>query len=327
MNTTNTFRLGIAFAVMSAVTFGVSGSFAKALLEAGWSPTAAVTARLAGGALVVVLVATIVNRGWLSEAIAHGKTLIVYGVIPVAGVQLCYYNAVAHLSVGVALLLEYLSPVLVVGWVWASTRKRPKTSTLVGAALALAGATIVLNVFAGAKIDIVGVAWALGATVCGACYFLLSHRVSAGGGGLNPLTLAAGGLIIGAITVALLGMCGVFPMTFTSNDTVIAGHATSFLVPVVALGLVATAMAYLFGISGVARLGPSHASLMGLGEVLCAVAWAWLLVGEEITLAQAAGGGVVLLGLLLASRNADRTTAPATWPEVGIVDDLVVERG
>ena len=48
------------------------------------------------------------------------------------------HNAVAHLSVGVALLLEYTAPILVVGWLWATTRRRPTNLTLGGVALAVA---------------------------------------------------------------------------------------------------------------------------------------------------------------------------------------------
>jgi drug/metabolite transporter (DMT)-like permease len=116
MNAHSTFRLGIAFAVGSALTFGMSGPFAKTLMEAGWTAYAAVTARLAGGALVMALFATLVHRDWWREAVRHGRTVVAYGLIPIAGAQLCYYNAVSHLSVGVAVLLEYLAPVLVVGW-------------------------------------------------------------------------------------------------------------------------------------------------------------------------------------------------------------------
>ena len=109
--------------------------FAKSLMEAGWSPTAAVTARLAGGALVMAIFATIVKPDWFREALQHSKTVVAYGLIPIAGAQLCYYNAVAHLSVGVALLLEYTAPILVVGWLWATTRRRPSILTLTGVAL------------------------------------------------------------------------------------------------------------------------------------------------------------------------------------------------
>ena len=58
------FRLGLLLAVGSAFAFASSGPFAKSLMEAGWSPTAAVTARLAGGALLMAIFATIVKPDW-----------------------------------------------------------------------------------------------------------------------------------------------------------------------------------------------------------------------------------------------------------------------
>ena len=142
----NHFRLGLLFAVGSAFTFGMSGPFAKSLMVAGWSPTAAVTARLAGGALVMAVFATIVKPDWIREARRHARVVIAYGLVPIAGAQLCYYNAVSHLSVGVALLLEYTAPILVVGWIWATTRRRPRGMTLAGVGLAVAGIMLVLNV-------------------------------------------------------------------------------------------------------------------------------------------------------------------------------------
>jgi drug/metabolite transporter (DMT)-like permease len=313
------FRLGLAFAVASAFAFGSSGPFAKSLMEAGWSPTAAVTARLAGGALVMAVFATIVKPDWFREALQHGKTVVAYGLIPIAGAQLCYYNAVSHLSVGVALLLEYTAPILVVGWLWATTRRRPSNLTLTGVALAIAGIMLVLGVFetggfSGAHINVIGVGWALAAAVCAACYFLMSDSVGANGDGLNPITLAAGGLIVGAAAVALLGVAGVLPLTFTTTDTVIAGLTTSWVVPVIALSLISTAIAYTLGIMGIAHLKPRFASLVGLSEVMFAVLAAWVLVGEAVTAVQAIGGAIVLVGLVLA-RQGDRT-------EEAVDDDL-----
>ncbi|HKP44593.1 EamA family transporter [Mycobacterium sp.] len=310
------FRLGMLFAVGSAFAFGSSGPFAKSLMEAGWSPTAAVTARLAGGALAMAVFATVVKRDWIREALRHGKTVVAYGLIPIAGAQLCYYNAVAHLSVAVALLLEYTAPILVVGWLWATTRRRPSHLTLAGVAMAVAGIMLVLNVFNGAHINLIGVGWALAAGVCAACYFMMSDEVAADGDGLNSITLASGGLIVGTVAVAALGATGVMPLTFTTNDAVVAGWTTSWVVPVIALGLIPTAIAYTLGIMGIARLRPRFASLVGLSEVMFAVLAAWVLLGEGITPAQAIGGAVVLVGLVLA-RQGDRTEklAELTWAE------------
>lgn len=298
------FRLGLLFATGSAVTFGFSGPLAKSLMTAGWSPTAAVTARLALGALVLACFATIVKPDWLREARAHARTVVAYGMIPVAGAQLCFYSAVAHLPVAVALLVEYTAPILVVGWVWATTKHAPGRLTLAGAGLAIAGVTLVLDVFSpvtpSTHVDLVGVAWALGAAVCAACYFVMSDEVTADGSGLNAITLAAGSLIVAAVTIALLGAFGVMPLQFTAHDAVLGGSSVPWLVPVMLMAVVATAIAYTLGISGVARLRPSFASLMGLAEVLFAVLVAWLLLGEAIRPIQAVGGAVVLLGLTLA---------------------------
>lgn len=299
----NQFRLGLLLAGGSAFAFGMSGPLAKSLMTAGWSPTAAVTARLAGGALVLAVIATVVRPGWLREARAHAGTVVAYGLVPVAGAQLCYYNAVAHLSVGVALLLEYTSPVLVIGWLWATTKRRPQTLTLIGVALAVVGVTLVLDVFNSARVDLVGVAWGLGAAICAVCYFMMSDKVSTDGSGLQALTLAAGSLVVATVAVVALGLSGVMPLRFTANDAVIAGMTFSWAVPVVLLGVVATALAYTLGIGGVARLRPGFASLAGLAEVLFAVLAAWLMLGEGLGAAQIVGGIIVLAGLALARRG------------------------
>jgi drug/metabolite transporter (DMT)-like permease len=319
--TVDHFRLGLLFAVGSAFAFGSSGPFAKSLMEAGWSPTAAVTARLAGGALLMAIFATIVKPDWFREAIQHRKTVIAYGLIPIAGAQLCYFNAVAHLSVGVALLLEYTAPILVVGWLWATTRRRPSSLTLTGVALAIAGIMLVLGLFETGgftvtHINLIGVGWALAAAVCAACYFMMSSTVATDGNGLNSITLATAGLIVGAAAVAAVGATGLMPLTFTANDAVVAGSTMSWMVPVIALALIPTAIAYTVGIMGISRLRPRFASLVGLSEVMFAVLAAWLLLGEAITAIQAIGGAVVLVGLALA-RQGDRTEtlAEVSWPD------------
>lgn len=323
----NHFRIGLLFAVSSALAFGSSGPFAKALMEAGWSPTAAVTARLAGGALIMAAFASVARPGWLREVRDHARTVVAYGLFPIAGAQLCYYNAVAHLSVGVALLLEYTAPILVVGWVWATTRRRPSAMTFGGVAVAVAGIVLVLDVFSGAQINLTGVSWGLAAAVCAACYFMMSNKASADGDGLSPISLAAGGLIVGTAAVTLLGVTGVMPLTFTTNSVSIAGHTTAWLVPVIALGLIPTALAYTLGIVGIARLKPRFASLVGLSEVLFAVLIAWIMLGEAMSVSQAIGGAVVLAGLAVA-RQGDRSEqqdpgAPtqvelATWPDMAM---------
>ena len=144
----------------------------------------------------------------------------------------------------------------------------------------------------------------------------MSSSVTTDGDGLNSITLATAGLIVGAAAVATLGVSGLMPLTFATNDAVVAGFTTSWLVPVIALALLPTAIAYTLGIMAIARLQPRFASLVGLSEVMFAVLAAWVLLGEAVTMTQAIGGVVVLVGLTLA-RQGDRSDmlAEASWPD------------
>src|SRR3954465_6731240 len=113
-------------ALRSAAAFGTSGAFATALIGSGWTPAAAVTARLLVAAAVLTIPALLALRGQFGALVREGRSIAGYGVLAIAVAQLCYFNAVARLSVGVALLLEYLGILLVVGWLWLRHGHRPR---------------------------------------------------------------------------------------------------------------------------------------------------------------------------------------------------------
>ncbi|CAN5562860.1 EamA family transporter [soil metagenome] len=290
-------RNGLIFALLSAATFGVSGPFAKSLIESGWSPGGAVFARVAGGALVMMVIAVATQWPRLRQVSTHTRTVLLYGVFAISGVQLCFFNAVQHLSVGVALLLEYLAPIIVIGWVWITKGARPSVQTLLGAAVALIGAAVVIDVFGSAEISAVGVAWGLAAAACLAVYFVISERAD---GDLHPVVLAASGLTVSAVVIGALGLVGVLPLQFSASNAVVADHSVNVWLPVVVLVLVSTVIAYLTGIAAITLLGPTIGSLVALTEVLCAVLAAWILVGESVTALQAVGGAAIIAGLVLA---------------------------
>src|SRR2546430_7119139 len=106
---------GLTLALVSAAAFGTSGTFAAALIGAGWSPGAAVLARIAVAALILTAPAVLRLRGQWTLLRRSAGRVAAYGLLAVAGAQWCYFNAVARIPVGVAILLEYLGVVLVVG--------------------------------------------------------------------------------------------------------------------------------------------------------------------------------------------------------------------
>ena len=286
---------GLGVALLSAAAFGTSGTLAKGLLASGWSPAAAVGVRLAGGALVLAVPALLALRGRWAAARANAGFVTSYGLVAMVGVQLCAFSALATLSVGVALLLEYLGVVLVVLWLWARHGRRPRPWTVAGVALSVAGLLLVLDVAGGVRADVTGVLGALAAAVGLAGYFLMSARPVPG---LPPLALAAGGMLVAAAAVTVAGALGLVPLHVAAEDVALAGTTVPWWAPVVGLCIVSAATAYAAGIVAGRRLGAKLAGFVGLTEVQVAVLFAGLLLGELPLPVQLAGGVLVVAGVV-----------------------------
>src|SRR5205085_2619294 len=84
---------GLGLAVLSAATFGTSGTFASSLIASGWSPGAAVAARISVAALVLTVPALVQLRcRW--DLLRHSLRVVLgYGAFAVASAQLFYFNA------------------------------------------------------------------------------------------------------------------------------------------------------------------------------------------------------------------------------------------
>lgn len=305
-------RAGLGMALVSAAAFGTSGSFAASLLEAGWTPGAAVTTRVVLAAVVLAVPALLQLRGRFSTLLRGGRTVTLYGLLAVAGCQLCYFNAVQHLSVAVALMLEYTGALLVVAWLWLRHGQRPRRLTVAGALVAVAGLTLVLEVFADVTIDPVGLLWGLGSAVGLAAYFVLSAQQD---DALPPLVVAWGGLAVGGVALLVAGAVGVLPMRAPRTDVTLLGTEVSWLLPVLGLSLVAAVVAYVTGIVAARRLGAKVASFVGLTEVLFAVVLAWVLVGQALGAAQLVGAVLVVAGIALVRTDEPTVAAPDVQPE------------
>jgi drug/metabolite transporter (DMT)-like permease len=303
-------NVGLVAGVLSALTFGTSGSFATSLIHAGWTPGAAVAARVIIAALVLTVPAGLQLRR-LPATWASARPVLLYGVIAVAGAQLCYFNAVSHLSVAVALLLEFSGILLVVLWGWMRHGHRPRRLTVASVATALAGLVLVLDLPNSHHVDAAGVLWGLGAAVGLATYFILSAKTD---DTLPPLVMAWGGLAVGGAVLVVAGLAGVLPLHAQFTDVTLLDRQVSWVVPVAGLAIIAAVVAYVVGITAVRLLGARLASFLGLTEVLFAVVFAWLLLGQRLDAFQLAGGALVIAGVTLVRLDEMRGQVPVEPP-------------
>lgn len=289
-------RIGLPLAIAAALSFGMSGALARGLIDAGWTPGAAVIVRIWIAALVLLIPTVIALRGRWHLLRRNAGIIAAYGLFAVAATQLFYFQAVAVMDVGLALLIEYTAPVAVLVWLWLRHGERPTARSIVGAVIAFAGLVLMLDVLGGRHVEVAGVLWAFGAMVGAAVYFLLSGRADTG---LPPIALAGSGLAVGGAGLTVAALIGVLPFAWNTNDVVYLFGSVPWYVPVLAIGAIAGALAYVLGIASTRLLGSRLASFVALAEVAAALLFGWLLLGQLPNPTQAIGGLLVLAGVVV----------------------------
>jgi drug/metabolite transporter (DMT)-like permease len=190
--------------------------------------------------------------------------------------------------------MDYTGILLIVAFVALRRRALPPRLTSVGIVVALAGLVLVLDVTGQSRPDPVGLFWGFLAAIGLATFFLVASEES----DLPPIALAGLGMGFGAVLLAVLGLARLLPMTFATADISLGGHRMPWWFGIGELALVAAAAAYVLGIAAARRLGSTVSSFVGLTEVLFAIVFAWLLLGELPTLIQLIGGAVLLAGVV-----------------------------
>jgi len=286
--------VGLVIAVVAAATFGTSGALIKPLLEAGWSPAAAVTVRVLIGGVVLAPFALFTLRGRWSVLWRGRWRVLGMALVGVAGTQLVYFAAIQRIPVGTGILIEYMAPLLLVAVAWAITRHVPKAVVLIGSVVALAGLVLVVSPGGAGSFDLLGLGFAVLAMIGCAIFYVIAARPSEG---LPPVALAAAGLLIGGTALGLVGLVGIVPFTTSTDDVTMFGGDVAWWIPLLLVGVISTAIAYAASITASEILGSRIASFAGLLEVVAATFYAWLLLGEQLTLPQFIGGALILVGI------------------------------
>lgn len=309
------FGAGLLLAMVSAVSFSLSGSIASSLFDIGWTPGSVVLLRVALAAVVLApfgLRSLRRSRTPWSAVRRQLPTIVVYGLLAVAASQFCYFSAVRHMEVGPAILIEYTSPAAVVVWLWLRHGQRPAPITVAGAALAALGLVLVLDLIGGGVgLSVAGVLWALGAMLGAAVYFVLNAE---GGVDLPPIALAWLGLVVGATALGLLGVTHLMPLHAAVGTVRLADADVPWWAAVLILGVVTAALAYATGIAAGRLLGARLASFVALLEVVSSVLFAWLLLGELPGAVQFVGGLLILAGVVAVKAGEPAGASPRTRP-------------
>jgi len=295
-------RLGYLMAASAALLWGVNGAVSKTILATGLSSERLAEVRSLGAAAGLLAIVAVAAPRRLRIARRELPYLLAFGIAGLAFVQWFYFLAIHRLAIGVALLIEYLAPLLVALWARFVYHERVRPRIWVALALALAGLATIVNVFGGATtLSTAGVAFALAGALAYAVYVLLAEHVV---GDRDPVSLLGFGFLFAAVFWTVLAPWWSFPGSELTSSTSLFGHLESVQLPVWVLAawmvVLGTIVPFFLLVSALRHLSASRVAIVAMLEPVAGafVAWAWL--GESLGGLQLVGAGIVLAAIALA---------------------------
>jgi drug/metabolite transporter (DMT)-like permease len=284
---------GYLMAAGAAVMWGVSGVIARYLIGQGQHPPAELLFfRTALAAAILFAWATFRRRGTGGFPLIARRDwplFLLMGGIGLVANQGFYYLALTRVDVGYALLFQYLSPVMLMGYGLLTRTENLSGGKLLAAATAIAGCALMVLGNAGgiAGISIAGTLFALGSGVGFSFYALLGKHLQ---GRYTTVDMMMWAFLIAALMWALINP--VWALPWSTYD----GAAWLFFLY---LATVATVIPFGLFLFSLRYLEASRSSLTSMVEPVVAAVVAWLWLGERLSEVQILGGTAVLAGVLL----------------------------
>ena len=215
--------------------------------------------------------------------------LAAFGVFGLAAVQLAYYEAIQRLPIGVALVIEYTAPLMILAY-WRLRGRVVGSRLWAGGALTLSGSWFVVGAYdAGLReLNALGALIALLDAVLVAFYFLGAEHLLKRASAVTVLLWGSG---FGVLAWNLRRPVWDLPWTALSGEVWLL---------VLGVVVIATIIPYFLSVAALQHIPAARASLTSTLEPVIAGVIAWSVLSERLEPLQVAGGGVVLVGIVVA---------------------------
>jgi drug/metabolite transporter (DMT)-like permease len=285
---------------IAATLFAVNGTVSKVILGSGISSGQLTAVRCAGAFIGLTLIAVATRPGSLRVQAGDLPLLIALGV-GLAVVQWAYFFAIHRLDIGIALLIQYVAPILVALWARFVFHEPVRRRIWAALALSLAGLSLIVQIWHPGHLSGAGVAACLVAAISYAAYVLIAEH---GVRRRDPISLSAWGFLFATIFWSLLAPWWSFPARRVDDHVSLLGNLASTHVPlwVLMLWMVVLGGIVPFGliVSALRHISATRAGITAMLEPVVAIIVAWVWLGESLQAVQLSGAALTLLGIGLA---------------------------
>jgi drug/metabolite transporter (DMT)-like permease len=296
--------LGYAMVALAATLFAVNGTVSKVILDRGLDSQQLTEVRCAGALLGLTIIALALRPSSLRIRRNELSLLIALGIGGLALVQWSYFVAIHRIAIGVALVIQFIGPILVALWARFVYKEHVRRRIWVALALALTGLVLIVQIWEADRPNAVGLTAAAVAAVTYAAYILLAEK---GVRRRDPVSLSAWGFLFATVFWSLLAPWWNFPGGRVGADTSLLGNLASSHLPVWALivwmVVLGTIIPFALVVAALRHITATQAGVTAMLEPVVAivVAWAWL--GESLDPTQLAGAAATLAGISLAQTS------------------------
>jgi drug/metabolite transporter (DMT)-like permease len=265
--------------LVAATLFGVNGTVAKVALSSGLTSLRLTEARCAGAFVGLTLLALTRGRSTLRLARREVVPIATFGVVGVALVQLFYFLSIHRLAIAIALLIQYLGPLLVAIWARTFGHEHLRRRSWVALGLSLTRLTLMVQLWSGTSLDGLGVVYALISAVTYAAYLLLAEREVAR---RDTVSLLAWGFFFATVFWSIVQPWWSFPGGVVARTVSLQGSLAGIHLPVWALVLWVVVLGsiapFSLIVAALRHVSATRVGVMAMLEPVVAtvVAWAWL---------------------------------------------------
>jgi drug/metabolite transporter (DMT)-like permease len=296
--------LGYAMVAVAATLFAVNGTVSKVILGSGITAQELTEVRCAGALAGLTLIAALVRPASLRLRRRELPLLVALGVGGLALVQWAYFFAIHRVAIGIALVIQFVGPILVALWARFVYGEHVRQRIWIALALALTGLVLVVEVWKAHRPNGAGLAAAALAAVTYAAYILLAER---GVRRRDPISLSAWGFLFATLFWSALAPWWSFPGARVAHRVSLLGNLASTHLPVWALMLwmvvLGTIIPFALVVAALRHISATRAGITAMLEPVLAIVIAWAWLGESLDPLQLSGAAATLAGISLAQTS------------------------
>ena len=276
---------GILLIAISAAGFGTLAIFGRYLYAAGMDTFTLLFLRFSIAAVVMAII--LIAR---HESLPRGRILgqlIGMGALGYVGQSFTYLSAIKYASAGLVALLLYLYPMFVFILSVIFLREKVTWIKIMALVIALVGTALTVDPKGG---ELMGVLLAIAAAAIYSVYIIVGTNVVKHVSAFQSSTVifASAGLVYGILTV--------FNGAHFPKDN-LGWFAMAGIV------VIATVIPVVTFLAGLERVGPTNAAMLSTLEPVVTVLLAAWLFQERLTVVALLGGGLILLAVILLTRD------------------------